>query len=255
MYTGLYPSWGDPDDPLTFQGYLGAISVRRYPEATYPGILDTLNTLPMAYRSVIRYLPLDTADAVGEIYKYRRKWLGASKRTSTLLAERVSARHSMLVEQAPQKYMEEASEAQSQVEHGQVSFGYTSSTIILWDKDFDQLGRKVKEVEASLNTVGCIAKVEDVNAFAAAGARFLGDVYSDVRRPLLHSHNLVHLLPATAPWSGPATTRIWPAPRCCGPPGMAIRRLTSTPTMATSAWPTLRGRLACSANRPCWPRW
>ena len=46
MYTGLYPSWGDPDDPLTFQGYLAAISVRRYPEATYPGILDTLNTLP-----------------------------------------------------------------------------------------------------------------------------------------------------------------------------------------------------------------
>ena len=91
IYTGLYPSWGDPDDPLTFQGYLAAISVRRYPEATYPGILDTLNNLPMEYRSVIRYLPLDPAHAVQEIYKYRRKWLGASKRTSTLLAERVSA--------------------------------------------------------------------------------------------------------------------------------------------------------------------
>ena len=35
-------------------------------------------------------------------------------------------------------------------------------------------------------------------------ARSLGDVYSNVRRPLLHSHNLVHLLPATAPWGGPA---------------------------------------------------
>lgn len=203
IYTGLYPSWGDPADSLTFQGYLAAISLRRYPEATYPGILDTLNNLPMEYRSVIRYLPLDTAHAVQEIYKYRRKWLGASKRTSTMLAERVSSRQSALVEQAPLEYMEEASDAQAQVEHGAVSFGYTSHTIVLWDKDFERLGEKVKEVEAALNTVGCVAKVEDLNAFAAWRGTIPGDVYSNVRRPLLHSHNLVHLLPATAPWSGP----------------------------------------------------
>ena len=101
IYTGLYPSWGDPDDLLTFQGYIAAISLRRYPESTYPGILDTLNALPMEYRSVMRYLPLDTAQAAQEIYKYRRKWLGASKRTSTAIAERFSARQSALVEQGP----------------------------------------------------------------------------------------------------------------------------------------------------------
>ena len=43
-----------------------------------------------------------------------------------------------------------------------------------------------------------------MNAFAAWRGTIPGDVYSNVRRPLLHSHNLVHLLPATAPWSGPA---------------------------------------------------
>jgi type IV secretory pathway VirB4 component len=203
MYTGLYPSWGDPDDPLTFQGYIAAIALRRYPKALSPGILETLNALPMAYRSVIRYLPLDTADAVKEIYKYRRKWLGASKRASTLLAERVSARQSMLVEQAPLDNMEEASEAQAQVEHGEVSFGYTTHTIVLWDTDFAEVGRKVKAVEAALNTVGCIAKVEDLNAFAAWRGTIPGEVYSNVRRPLLHSHNLAHLFPATAPWGGP----------------------------------------------------
>ena len=83
-----------------------------------------------------------------------------------------------------------------------MSFGYCSNTIILWDTDFDVLGRKVKDVEASLNAVGCVAKVEDLNAFAAWRGTIPGDVYSNVRRPLLHSHNLAHLLPATAPWGG-----------------------------------------------------
>jgi len=203
IYTGLYPSWGDPQDPLTFAGYLACLSVRGYPAATYPGILDALNHLPMEYRAVLRYLPLDAPQAAKAIYTYRRKWLGATKRTSTLLAEKFSKQQSALIEQAAVDYMDEGGEAQAQVEHGYVSFGYLSNTIVLWDKEFETLGRKVKDVEAALTGLGCVVKVEDLNAFAAWRGTIPGDVYSNVRRPLLHSLNLAHLLPATAPWGGP----------------------------------------------------
>lgn len=203
MGTGLYPTWGNPDNPLTFGGYLGVISLRQYPTTTHPGILDPLHHLPFPFRAVLRYIVLDAAQAVREIYKYRKKWMGSTKRAGTVIAERWHHDESGMVEQVAVDYAMECAEAQTEAQHGSIGFGYGSYTIVLWHTDFAVLAQRIRDVVAVVQRTGGTAKVEDLNAFAAWRGTIPGDVYSNVRRPLLHSMNLAHLLPATSPWQGP----------------------------------------------------
>ena len=55
------------------------MTIRAFPSATFPGILEALNHLGLEYRYVMRYLALDRVDAVREIRKFERRWLGKRK--------------------------------------------------------------------------------------------------------------------------------------------------------------------------------
>ena len=85
----------------------------------------------------------------------------------------------------------------------QFSYGYLTQTVVVWDEDFAQATAKAEAVAQALNDAGFIAKVETLNTMDAWVGTLPGNMYANVRRPLLHSHNLAHLVPATAPWGGP----------------------------------------------------
>src|SRR5258706_510673 len=61
---GLQPRLGD--------AHLRVISITGFPGSTTPALLDALNRLPIGYRSVSRYLPLDETDATKLLDSYRR---------------------------------------------------------------------------------------------------------------------------------------------------------------------------------------
>lgn len=221
---GLYPTWGAPENPLTFGGYIGCLSVRQYPPETYPGLLDRLHELALPFRAVVRYIALDTDQAVRALYAYRKKWMGSTKRASAVLAERLHKDESAMVEHVAIDYAQEAADAQAAAQHGSVSFGYCTNTIVLWHPDFPTFTQQVRAVTSTLQGLGCVTKVEDLNAFAAWRGTIPGDVYSNVRRPLLQSMNLAHLLTATTPWDGPA----WDA-HLDGPPLCVVTGRGRTP--------------------------
>ncbi len=58
--------------------HLKIISVRSFVAATEPGLLDALNRLPVSYRWVTRFLPLNREDARREIEKIRKRWFSIS---------------------------------------------------------------------------------------------------------------------------------------------------------------------------------
>ena len=85
----------------------------------------------------------------------------------------------------------------------QFSYGYLTQTVVVWDADFPQATAKAEAVAQALNDAGFMAKVETLNTMDAWVGTLPGNMYANLRRPLLHSHNLAHLVPATAPWGGP----------------------------------------------------
>lgn len=195
--SGLYPRLGG--------AYLGLISPRLYPQATYPGIYDLLTRLPFEMRVCVRYLPLDRAKAVAVIGGYVKRWYGKRKDMLTATSERMSKRESSVVDQGALENFQSATEAQARASHGELSFGYVTVTVVVWDDDHEQLSLKVKAVETALNNEMFVAKVEDLNAMDAWVGTIPGNVYANARRPLLHSLNVAHLFPATAPWRGQPT--------------------------------------------------
>ncbi|NDC60305.1 MAG: conjugal transfer protein TrbE, partial [Alphaproteobacteria bacterium] len=76
--------------------HLRVISVRSFVASTEPGLLDALNRLPVSYRWVTRYLPLDREEARREIEKVRKRWFSKRKGLMTLLREALFREESAL---------------------------------------------------------------------------------------------------------------------------------------------------------------
>ena len=183
--------------------WLRCVGVKGYPPATAPGILEALAHLPLEYRALCRYMPLSQDKAVREIRNYRKAHYGLRKSFGAAIIEQSTGEETALLDHAALDWEEEAGAVQAAVRRGAFSYGYLTQTVVVWDADFPQATAKAEAVAQALNDAGFMAKVETLNTMDAWVGTLPGNMYANLRRPLLHSHNLAHLVPATAPWGGP----------------------------------------------------
>src|SRR3546814_19273875 len=90
-YTTLFRS------PKLGDAHLRAISVRGFPDATWPGLLDELNRLGFGSRWMTRFICLDKTEAERELTRLRRQWFAKRKSVVALLRETVFKQESPLV--------------------------------------------------------------------------------------------------------------------------------------------------------------
>ncbi len=192
---GLYPRLGDR--------FLRTISVRAYPSASWPGILDQLNSLGVGYRWVSRFLPLDKEDARRAITTLRKRWFSKRKGMLALLKEAITREPSLLEDPDALQKTQDADAALMILGDDAAAMGYFTPTVTLTDVDPDRLAAKVRLVDAVINRAGFVAKVEDLNAAEAWLGSLPGQAYADVRRPMVSTLNLCDLLPVSAIWPGP----------------------------------------------------
>jgi hypothetical protein len=72
-------------EPMLGHSYLRTLTLRGFPDQTWPGLLDEMNRLPLAYRWVARWLPFDKPMALKEIERKRRHWYAKRKGIAALL--------------------------------------------------------------------------------------------------------------------------------------------------------------------------
>ena len=80
------------------RAHLRTVTIRGFPDQTWPGLLDELNRLPVAYRWVARWLPLDKHQAQAEITRKRRHWWAKRKGIAALLRETLYGKETQLVD-------------------------------------------------------------------------------------------------------------------------------------------------------------
>ncbi len=190
-------------EPMLGQQYIQTLSIMGFPAASTPAILDQLNHLPLEYRWVTRFLPLDKLDAEKILKNYRRKWFAKRKGVLTLISEVFSKTESALADSASLRKSQDADEALQELAEDYVSFGYYTATVTVWDEDPTVAQEKLREVERIINGLGFVTQAESINAVEAWLSSLPGQVYANVRMPLIHSLNLAHLLPFSALWAGP----------------------------------------------------
>ena len=92
--------------------------------------------------------------------------------------------------------------AMSEAASGVVRFGHYTSVVVLMDEDKDKLEESVVECMTLIRNLGFVTRCEGVNSVEAFLGSLPGHGRENVRRPMIHSLNLSHLIPTTAAWPG-----------------------------------------------------
>jgi len=186
--------------------HLRLLSVRSFVSATEPGLLDALNRLPVSYRWVTRFLPLGPEAARREITNIRRKWFAKRKGIGTLLREAFFREESSLVDNDAGLQAADADAALVSLGQDGVTAGYATIVIVAAEPTPEAADASLRLIRQTTDSLGFVTEAEGVNAVEAWLGTLPGQAYADVRRPLILTPNLAHLIPASAIWAGPETT-------------------------------------------------
>ena len=191
---GLAPMLGDQ--------HLRVLTIRGFPTSTWPGILDDLNRLSFAYRWSTRFLCLDKAEAEKELGRLRRQWFAKRKNIVALLRETIFNQESPLVDTDASNKASDADAALQELGSDQVAFGYVTATVTVMDRDAAAADEKLRQAERAIQGRGFVTIPETLNAVEAWLSSIPGNVYANVRQPIVSTLNLAHLMPLSAVWAG-----------------------------------------------------
>jgi type IV secretion system protein VirB4 len=183
--------------------HLKIVSIRAFANQTVPCLLDGLNELPIGYRWVVRWLPMDKPQAVAQLNKLRRQWFAKRKGVWSLLKEAVTKTESALEDTDALNKSRDVDAALQEVGGDFCGFGDLTLTIIVGDQQDKLATEKARAVQQVIDSVGFVSEIEDFNAVQAWLCSLPGHAYANVRRPMVSTLNLCDLAPLSTTWSGP----------------------------------------------------
>lgn len=219
------------DEPLTGglspaigRSHLRTVTVLGFPAVTFPGVLDDLNRLGVAYRWATRFLPLDRSQANAALRRYRRQWFAKRKSLGAILKEVMFNEQAALLDTDANNKAIDADAALQELGDDLVAFGYVTTTVTVCDDDAHTANENIRAVERAINNRGFTTIRESVNAVEAWLGSLPGQAYANIRQPIVHTLNLAHMCPLSAIWAGPE--------RCehlDGPPLLVAKTKGATP--------------------------
>ena len=188
--TGLRPKIDD--------NFIGVVAIEGFPSESYPNILNALSELSFDYRFNTRFIFQDNQSALSALNKYRKKWKQKERGWLDELLDRPLKK----LDQHAVAMVGQIDNAITEINSGLLAYGYYSANIVVFDKDSEKLESNLKEVKSILEKIGFIARVENINAVEAYLGSLPGFVYPNLRRPVISTFNLTHLMPLAAVWAG-----------------------------------------------------
>jgi len=195
LFGGMAPRLGE--------AHVRTLSVLGFPDQTQPGLFDALNHLELGYRWVTRFVALDKETATKTLTKLRRQWFNKRKSVTAMLREVMYSEASALIDSDADNKVVDADQALQALGGDDVAFGYLTVTVTVLDVDAHRADEQLRAVEQVINGLGFTTKRETLNAVEAWLGSLPGHLYANVRQPLVHTLNLVHLMPLSAVWAGP----------------------------------------------------
>lgn len=190
--------------PRLGRRHLKVVSIRAYPNATTPCLLHALDDLPLEFRWVVRWLPLDKDKATAVLAERRRQWFARRKSALTLLKEFLFQSESPLVDNDALNKAADVDQALQLLGADAAAFGELTLTVTTWGADESSAERGAQQIQQVIDGVGMVSQVETYNAVDAWFGALPGRADADCRRPLISSLNLCDLLPASSIYAGPA---------------------------------------------------
>lgn len=193
-----YPELWPGDTPKLGDQFIACIAIEGFPGHSFPGILDMLDGLPMAYRWSSRFIFLEQHEAIAALNRYRLKW---QQKVRGFWSQVFKSQKGMINTDAL-KMAQETEVAINDAKSGLVAYGYYTTVVVLQHAERSTLFEQARGIKRELERKGFAARIETVNTLEAWLGSLPGQTYPNVRRPLVHTLNLADLLPLASVWPG-----------------------------------------------------
>jgi type IV secretion system protein VirB4 len=187
--------------PKVDNRFLGVVAIDGLPAESWPGILNSLNLMPLTYRWSSRFIFLDAEEAKQRLERTRKKW----QQKVRPFFDQLFQTQSRSVDQDAMIMVAETEDAIAEASSQLVSYGYYTPVIILFDESREALQDKAEAVRRLIQAEGFGSRIETLNATDAFLGSLPGNWYCNIREPLINTRNLADLLPLNSVWSGNPT--------------------------------------------------
>ena len=185
--------------------FLGVVAIDGLPAESWPGILNSLDLMPLSYRWSSRFIFLDAEEARQKLERTRKKW----QQKVRPFFDQLFQTQSRSVDQDAMTMVAETEDAIAQASSQLVAYGYYTPVIVMFDSNREALQEKAEGVRRLIQAEGFGARIETLNATDAFLGSLPGNWFSNIREPLINTSNLADLIPLNSVWSG---TPIAPCP-------------------------------------------
>lgn len=182
--------------------YVPVMTVKDFPSSSYPAIFDKLNRTMQEYRWTTRFIPLSRETSLKEADKYQNKFLAKRKSAMTALTENFLGQSIGKENQGALAMASEASQINEDLTMEQYVLGYYTSSLMCWDKKLERAKLKSRKLQQVIRSCNFGVKEETLNNFAAWQGMMAGNVYANIKRPLLASSNCSNIIPLSSAWQG-----------------------------------------------------
>lgn len=182
--------------------YAPVIAVMDFPNKSYPGIFDRLNRTMTEFRWTTRFIPLSKDESAKEADKYQKRMYSARKSAATLFTELAANVEIDRENQGAMEMESEAGQIQADIAMGEYVLGYYTSNLMCWDRNLEKAKEKSRKLQQVVRSCGFAAKEETFNNVEAWCGMMAGNVYSNIRRPLISTRNMSNIVPLSSAWQG-----------------------------------------------------
>lgn len=190
FYSGVTPRVGDQ--------FVIPVAITGFPAESMPAILQALDTIDTEYRWSTRYIFMDEHESLKHLDKYRKKW----KQKVRGFMDQIMKTSKGTINTDAATMAAQTESAINDVNSSLVAYGYYTAQIIINDSDLERATETAKDIVRRIDKMGFNARIETVNAVEAYLGSLPGHGIYNIRRPMINTLNLAHLLPTAAIWPG-----------------------------------------------------
>lgn len=190
FYSGVTPRVGDQ--------YIIPVAITGFPAESMPAVLQALDTIDTEYRWSTRYIFMDEHESLKHLDKYRKKW----KQKVRGFMDQIMKTSKGTINTDAANMAAQTESAINDVNSSLVAYGYYTAQIIINDSDLERATETAKDIVRRIDKMGFNARIETVNAVEAYLGSLPGHGIYNIRRPMINTLNLAHLLPTAAIWPG-----------------------------------------------------
>lgn len=182
--------------------YASVMGIMDFPNKTYPAIFDALNRTMTEFRWTTRFIPLSKEKSTKEAEKYQNRFYSARKSGMTLFTEMAMNVEIDKENKGALEMEAQASDIQGDIALGEYVLGYYTSNLMVWDKKLENAKLKARKLQQVVRSCGFSVKEESFNNTQAWLGMMPGNVYANIRRPLISTKNFSNIIPLSSAWQG-----------------------------------------------------